>query len=174
MDNNVQNVTAVNNNFDFSFLKNESSNKNMIYSPMSIKYTLNMLKEGAVGSTYNEINNVIGNSKLSNCSSIDEYLSLANGLFIRNPYYNYIKLEYKIILKEKYGAEVIQDDFKSIQNVNRWIEDNTFGIIKNMLSDDIVNDPNLLMLILNSLAINMKWDSQFYFRNTKGCIFFFG
>jgi len=108
MDNPVQNVTnistVVDNNFDFSFLKNENNKKNMVYSPISIKYDLNMLKEGAVGSTYDEINSIIGNSKLPNYSNIDKILSLANGLFIRNPYYDYIKPEYKNALKEKYDG----------------------------------------------------------------------
>jgi len=53
-------------------------------------------------------------------------------------------------------AEVIQDDFKNIQNINRWIENNTLGRIKDMLSEDIVKDPNILMLIINSLSIDME------------------
>lgn len=35
--------------FDISFLKMENNNKNMIYSPLSIKYALAMLSEGSNG-----------------------------------------------------------------------------------------------------------------------------
>jgi len=51
--------------------------------------------------------------------TIDEHLSLGNGLFIRNSYYKYVSKEYKNALKEKYNAEVIQEDFRNIQNINQ-------------------------------------------------------
>jgi len=171
MSNNVQNVTVDDNYFDFSFLKNENNNKNIIYSPMSIKYILNMLKEGAVDNTYDEVNNVIGNSNLPNYLSFDTLL-LTNGLFIRNPYYEYLKPEYKNTLKEKYNAEVVPDDFKSIQNVNQWIYYKTLGIINNLLSEDTIKDPDLLMIIINALLIDMEWDFQFDYKKTNGYTFF--
>ena len=46
--------------FSMQFLKLENSEQNMIYSPLSIKYALNMLKEGANGNTKTQIENVIG------------------------------------------------------------------------------------------------------------------
>jgi len=67
MGNPIQNTSSISNgqypvvndnNFNFIFLKIENNIKNMIYSPISIEYTLNMLKEGAAGSTFDEINRV--------------------------------------------------------------------------------------------------------------------
>jgi len=156
------------NNFDFSFLKMENNKKNMLYSPLSIEYALNMLQEGALNNTYDEINKVIGNRNLPKYSSIDKSLSLANGLFIRDMFYKFIKPEYINVLKQKYDAEVKQEEFKSAQNTNKWIEDKTLGIIKNMLSDDIVKDPDLVMLIINALAIDMEWAARFSDNNTHG------
>ena len=45
-------------NFDIAFLKVENSKENKIYSPLSIKYTLKMLEEGANGITKQQISNV--------------------------------------------------------------------------------------------------------------------
>ena len=47
----IQNVDS--NNFAFSFLQMEFDKKNIVYSPLSIKYALNMLNEGATGNTKN-------------------------------------------------------------------------------------------------------------------------
>jgi len=51
-------------NFDLLFLKLENNKKNMLYSPLSIKYALHMLLEGAQGNTYTEISKVVGNKEL--------------------------------------------------------------------------------------------------------------
>jgi len=169
---NIQYPVLNDTNFEFSFLKMENNMKNMIYSPLSIEYALKMLQEGAVGSTYNEINKIIGNITLPKYTYIDGILSFGNGLFIRKIYYEYIKPKYTNTLKEKYNAEVIPDEFKNVQNANKWIEDKTLGIIKNILSNDTIKDPDLLILILNALVINMEWNNMFYKGYTEGYIFF--
>jgi len=154
--------------FDFSFLKLENKKKNMLYSPLSIKYALNMLQEGASNNTYTEINKLIGNESLTKYTSIDKNLSFANGLFIRDTFYEHVLTEYINTLKEKYEAEVIEDEFKDANNVNQWIEDKTLGIIKKMLKDDIVQNPLSVMILINALAIDMEWDSKFSYRSTWG------
>jgi len=42
----------------------ENNKSNMIYSPLSIKYSLHMLKDGANGNTFDKINELIGNTEL--------------------------------------------------------------------------------------------------------------
>nr|AAR97890.1 cellulosomal serpin precursor [Piromyces sp. E2] len=158
--------------FEFSFLKMENKKKNMLYSPLSIEYALNMLQEGANKNTYTEINKVIGNAELPKYASIEKVLSLANGLFVRDTYYENVRTEYIKTLKEKYDAEIIKDEFKDANNANQWIEDKTLGIIKNMLEDDLVQNPNLVMLIINALAIDMEWATQFSTEKTYGETFY--
>jgi len=94
----------------------------MLYSPLSIEYALKMLQEGANNNTFDEVNSVIGNIELTKYKNIDKNLSLANGLFIRDIYYKYVITKYINTLKEKYDAEIIEDPFKSAENVNKWIE----------------------------------------------------
>jgi len=174
VENPVQNATNVDiskTDFEFQFLKMENNKKNMLYSPLSIEYALKMLQEGAAENTFTEINKVIGNTELSKYESIDKNLSLANGLFIRDIYYDYVIKEYISTLVDKYDAEVIKDPFKSAQNANKWIEDKTLGIIKNILSDEVVQNPDNGMLIINALAIDMEWVYQFSFDKTYGEIF---
>jgi len=161
-------VVQSNPDFDFAFLKMENNNKNMIYSPLSVKYALHMLLEGAEGNTYTEISKVVGNEELTKYENIDKVLSLANGLFIRDSFYSYVKTPFINTLKDKYNAEVVKDSFSSAKNANDWIEEKTLGIIKNMLKDSDVKDPESQILLINSLAINMGWASSFSFKNTFG------
>ena len=131
-------------NFDLYFLQKENNSKNKVYSPLSIKYALSMLKDGTSGDSKKQIENIIGNyntKKYTNSSNV----SFANGMFIRNDYKKNIKDEYINLLKEKYNAEIIYDNFKSPDNINKWINDKTLGLIPNMLDD--TND-NLFHQIL--------------------------
>jgi len=158
--------------FDFIFLKLENNKKNMLYSPLSIKYALNMLQKGAENNTLVEINKIIGNNKPPKYPNSNTDIKLANGLFIRDVFYNLVKANYINTLKDEYNSEVIKDSFISANNVNKWIENKTLGIIKNILSDEIVKNPDVGMLIINALAIDITWSVLFNRNNTHGQTFY--
>ena len=150
------------------FLKLENNKKNMIYSPLSIKYALKMLEEGAEGNTKAQIEDLIGDTELAKYNSIENTLSFANGIFIRDGFVKNVKEEFKNNLMEKYNAEIKQDSFKNANNINKWIEEKTLNIIKNMLDDEIVQSSNSQMLLINALAIDMEWAEQFDTSETFG------
>lgn len=152
--------------FDYSFLKLETNKENLIYSPLSIKYALFMLSDGASENTKKEIDDLIGDKLPTKYKNIDKVLSLANSIFIRDTYKEYVIDEYVNTLKDKYDAEVIYDKFKNANNVNKWIEEKTFKIIKNMLEDSDVQNEALKMILINALAIDMEWDVEFDDNNT--------
>lgn len=149
------------NDFSLSFLKLESDKKNLIYSPLSIKYALSMLKEGANGKTKEEIVSVIGEDEPTKYEAIPNTLSLANSVFIRDTYKDKVNNSYTDTIKSKYDAEVIYDSFKDATTVNDWIANKTFNLIKNMLKDEYFNDPNLELILVNALAIDMEWQEGF-------------
>ncbi len=158
--------------FSTSFLKMENNNQNMIYSPLSIKYALKMLQEGANGNTYDQINKVIGNLNLTTYKNVENKLSLANSVFIRDTYSQYVRPEYTDLLVNKYNAELKIDKFENATNANNWIEDKTLGLIKNMLKDNQVAKPNVEMLLINALAIDLEWKDSFGFGDTSGQEFY--
>lgn len=158
--------------FSINFLKLENNKQNMIYSPLSIKYALKMLNEGANGNTRGQIENLIGESNLSNYKNIDKVLSFANGLYIRNTYTKYVKEDYRKILIEKYNAEINYDSFSNADNINKWIENKTFGTIKNMVQDKLVQNLYTEMLLINALAIDMEWEKSFDAQYTTGKDFY--
>ena len=141
--------------FDLAFLKVEEGNKNVVYSPLSIKYALAMLADGAEGVSKAQIENLIG-SYSSRAYINSEHRSLANAMFIRNDFAENVKSTYTDTLNRKYNASVVLDPFLSPANVNSWISDKTLGIINNMLDETTVNTATDYLLI-NALAIDMSW-----------------
>ena len=154
--------------FSLKFLKLENKKQNMVYSPLSIKYALNMLNEGAAGNTKTQIENVIGDLNLIKYNTIDEVLSLANSVYIRDTFAEYVKEDYMRTITEKYNAEVNYDAFNDATNINNWIADKTLGIIQNMLTDETVQNPANNMILINALAIDMGWESPFDTSDTYG------
>ncbi len=146
--------------FDLSFLQLENDKKNKVYSPLSIKYALEMLNEGANGETKDQISNILGeytSKKYANSKN----MSLANALFIKDSYKNSIKDSYINTLSDKYNAEVIYDSFKTPNTLNSWISEKTFKLIEN-LSEDI---SALDFILVNALAIDMEWVNKIQSEN---------
>ena len=154
--------------FTLSFLKLENNERNMVYSPLSIKYALKMLADGADGNTKTEIDNLIKDLDLTKYENIKDVLSLANSVYVREEYKENILKEYTDTLAQNYNAEVKYDSFESAVNINNWIEEKTLGIIKNLLDDSAVQDPAVIMLLINALAIDMEWGYQFDEAKTYG------
>lgn len=138
--------------FDLYFLQLENERKNKVYSPLSIKYALSMLNEGANGKTKKQISSVIGDynaKKYSNNSN----MSFANALFIRDSFKDSIKDSYINTLSHKYNAEVIFDSFKTPNKLNSWVSNKTFKLINNLFDDVSQNN----FILANALAIDMEW-----------------
>ena len=143
--------------FDLAFLMLESGEKNKLYSPLSIKYALAMLSEGAKGSTKEQIDDIIGGYK-SNKYVNSNNMSFANAVFINNTYKNQVKESYVKNLNNKYNAEVIYDDFTSANTINSWVSNKTFNLVNNILDDKTVKDK--YFFLINALAIDMEWNKN--------------
>ena len=107
-------------NFDLYFMQIENKQENMLYSPLSIKYALEMLGEGSKGTSRDQVDNLIGEyvaRKYTNSSN----MSFANAFFIRDTYKDEISSEFVNSLKSKYNAEVIYDSFKTPTVLNNWV-----------------------------------------------------
>lgn len=143
--------------FDLAFLMLESGEKNKLYSPLSIKYALAMLSEGAKGSTKEQIDDIIGGYK-SNKYVNSNNMSFANAVFINNTYKNQVKESYAKNLNNKYNAEVIYDDFTNANTINSWVSNKTFNLVNNILDDKTVKDK--YFFLINALAIDMEWNKN--------------
>lgn len=153
----------------YAFLQLETKKNNLVYSPLSIKYALHMLSDGAKGQTKDEIDKVIGNGVLPSYQGVEKHLAFANGLFIRDTYQEHIVAGYKELLQDSYNADLICYDFKSADRVNSWISDNTLGLINGLLQDNQVKKSDVILA--NALAIDMDWQARFDEADTRGSEF---
>ena len=144
--------------FDIKFLKLEKSKENKIYSPLSIKYALGMLKEGASGNTYTQLSSVIGDYKAKKYTN-SENLSFANAFFVKDSFKDGIKEEYINSLKDKFDAEVIYDSFESANTINTWVNNKTLKLISNLVNDE--DAKKLDYTLVNALGIDMEWEDKF-------------
>lgn len=151
--------------FDLYFLQTENQEKNKVYSPLSIKYALEMLEDGTTGDSKEQIKSVIGEYKANKYTN-SANMSLANAIFINNNYKDSIKSSYIDTLSEKYNADVQFDSFQSPDVVNSWINNKTLGLINNLV-DDISSEK---LLLINALGISMDWNEKFILYPNLGVI----
>ena len=138
--------------FDLYFLQLENEEKNKVYSPLSIKYALEMLAEGADGETKEQLDAIIGDyvaKKYTNSKN----MSFANAFFVRDTFKDSIKNDYIDLLKNKYNADLILDSFNSPKTINNWVNEKTLELIPSLVDDVSSND----FLLVNALAIDMEW-----------------
>ncbi len=144
------------NNFDLVFMQLENNGKNKVYSPLSIKYALEMLAEGADGQTKEQLDFIIG-EYVAKTYNNNKNMSFANAMFIKNSSKDSIVSNYKDYLKTKYNAEILYDSFEKPDNLNGWISTKTLNLINNMFDNSISNYDYFLV---NALAIDMEWNYQ--------------
>ena len=140
------------------FLKIESGRKNLVYSPLSIRYGLSLLKEGANGETKTEIEKVLGEKTPTKYENVKDKLSLANAVFIREGFKDAVLASYVKAVEKNYNAEVIYDPFKDAALLDKWVSEKTFKLI-DKIGVEIEEDTE--MVLANALAIQMNFVNGF-------------
>lgn len=152
--------------FDLAFLKKTNGEKNIIYSPLSIKYALAMLADAAEGESKDQITGIIGDYKPAAYLN-SENRSIANALMVRTDFAEAVKQSYVGTLSNKYNASLITDSFETPDNANKWVSEGTLGIINDLFDESTLNENTAFMLV-NALAIDMKWTNQLQCEAKKG------
>lgn len=144
-------------NFNIRLIKtvNSSVKSNYLISPYSIEMALNLLKEGAKDNTYDEINNLV-NRKINDVSN--EKVKVANAMFVKNKFKNYIEKSFYDNLKAKYNSEILYDDFNTPKLINNWVNEHTDKMIPKIL-DTI--DKDFVLGLANAIAIDVDWTNSF-------------
>lgn len=138
---------------DLSFLKLNNEEKNIVFSPLSIKYALSMLVDAAEGDTKKEILDLLGDYQVRKYVNSNN-MSFANAMFIRDTFAQDVKEEYINNLKNKYNADIIFDNFSNAKILNDWVSNKTYKLVNNLM-DDTINA--LDFVLVNALAIDMQW-----------------
>ncbi|XP_045383340.1 serpin B7 isoform X1 [Lemur catta] len=180
----------------FREMDNNQGNGNMFFSSLSIFTALAMVRLGARGDCAAQIdkllhfNDASGHGSPSNrqpalqsqlkrvlsdinTSHKDYDLSIANGLFAEKIFdfdKNYIQCAEKL-----YNANVERVDFTNDMEdtrhkINKWIEKETHGKIKNVLNEGSISS-SAVMVLVNAVYFKGKWESAFTKSETVNCRF---
>lgn len=161
---------------DYSFrimsqvLSDEDRNENVMISPASIMFAMDLAASGSNGNTLTQITDLfsegadpleqqafaaemmdhIGSSEgvSFNCANAvwTNQLRMSSGL---NP-------SYQDYIEEYFDAEAIQEEFSAdtVNEINSWINDHTNGMIDHVL-DDLA--PHTIAVLVNAIAFEGDW-----------------
>lgn len=146
--------------------------ENVLFSPVCLLYALSMTANGADGDTLEQIEDTLNSTVSYLNNDLQSYraalpqaedcrLHLANSLWLADDDRLAVKPEFLEVCKTKYGAEVqaIPFDDSAPGKVNRWVEENTDGMIPEIL--DEVSD-TAVMYLLSAMAFDAEWQQKYF------------
>lgn len=146
--------------------------KNVLFSPICLLYALSMTANGADGDTFDQMEDTLNSTVSYLNNDLQTYraalpqaedcrLHLANSLWLADDARLAVKPEFWEVCKTKYEAEVqtIPFDGSAPGKVNRWVEENTDGMIPEIL--DEVPD-TAVMYLLSAMAFDAEWQHKYF------------
>ena len=157
----------------YGLLLRDHSSENLVVSPFNVYVALTMLYEGTNTSTREELGKVMGLNSADACSAYRELISMlpiggnntavlyvANGAWLREGFP--FRDEYVSRVKQCFNGYV--EYFTSIdelvESVNKWVEEKTNGLIKNLLSRDLV-PPDTVAVLVSAIYFKADWLKEF-------------
>lgn len=164
---------------DFSFrLLNESRSEfegdALLVSPLSAMLALAMTANGAEGKTLEEMENVFGgmyiedlNEQLFNYTSSlistdDAKFNLANAIWVTSSPSFSINRNFVKAVENTFDADIVAADMgdpATVDAINAWANEQTFGMIPEILDKDSINEMTA-MVLLNAIALDALWQVQ--------------
>lgn len=150
---------------------------NTLFSPVSLSLNLSMLANGADGATLEELSAALGSSDglnalnkklIDGLVSADKTsrISIANSIWVR-PEFDLLE-EFVRTNCDNYYADIFRRNLSlkaTMDEINAWVEENTSGIIKNMLDkplEDVVP-----LTLANAVYFYGSWVNSFDKEFTK-------
>ncbi|XP_039501767.1 serine protease inhibitor 42Dd [Drosophila santomea] len=155
----------------YQLLAKKNANKNLISSPLSVEIALSMAYMGARGKTAQEMRQVLKlpedkkqvaakyKDLLTELEGREKVaiLSLANRIYVNNGYE--LVPGYNQIVKDSFKAEAeaisVADPKKAASIVNKWVDNQTRGKIRDIVEAKDMSD--LILIILNAIYFKGQW-----------------
>ncbi len=182
----LSSIIDASNSFAYRLFENLIQNekgKNVFISPTSIYTALSMAMNGAKGTTYNEMADILGlksltrkqinllsKALLESLSNLNPEikLNIANSIWIDNS----VKAVKKFIKdsKDNFNSEIRNLKFNASTpgKINSWVADNTDNMIKKLIS---TLPANAKIVLLNAIFFHGKWKEPFKEHNTRPRVF---
>lgn len=170
---------------DFS---NAQPSGNIVFSPFSILMLISLLVSSSDGRTREELEEFL-NGKASDENALkmisflqqiqrefteDRTLYSANALLVGENYREYIRDSYVRLVKKAYDSQVLTSD-NLLEDVNRWVNEKTHGMIPQVLEQV---SPDLVAILMNAVSFDAQWERTYYdedvvnedFHNSDGSV----
>lgn len=151
--------------FGLELLKKCYRGNNTMVSPFSVLTVLNMVRDGASGSTLDSMSAVMGICKedfqeLADSLDVKQELSSANGVWINSNLGVTLKDMYLQTVTADYGAPVKASPFDegTVREINAFVNGVTDGQIPTVL-DEL--NPLQTSCLVNAVNFDGKWDKAF-------------
>ncbi|MGN0347243.1 MAG: serpin family protein [Lachnospiraceae bacterium] len=166
-------------NFSFELLKSSMEEtgeyNNVLVSPVSVAYALNMTAIGAEGDTYDQIADLLcaGAAKSDLIAYVDETmehlqksdaLSIANAVWANETILERDNMElnpdFKEILDDAFDAktEMLPFDDDAVDEINDWVNDNTDEMIPEIIRR---LDEDAILVLVNAMAFDSNWETPY-------------
>lgn len=180
--------------FAFDFYKQliAGNEKNLVFSPYSIRQAFAMVYAGARGSTESQMTDVLNytggqNEVHARLNALDSVLEtrgvpddpdafellIANALWVQDGFT--MLPDYLDVLARNYGAGVQLVNFsgqsqQAADAINQWAADNTRKMISKITTPDMVKD--LTVFLANAIYLKSKWQEEFDPEDTEDADFY--
>ncbi|KAF5203568.1 Serpin-z1c [Thalictrum thalictroides] len=163
-------------------LSKEAKENNFVYSPCSIQLAMSLVANGSNGSTLSELLTFLEAKDLNHLNSVAEdlvntltesseegqqILTFVGGVWIDESLH--LNPTFKSIAESIYKGQAEAVDFENkaaevVNELNRWAEGATNGLIKSVLPQGSLDETSRLVLA-NALYFKGKWTEEFLKRN---------
>ena len=153
------------------FQNTNTTTENTLISPLSVLCALSMTANGANAKTLEEMEQVLGMTPedlnqylytyVRNLPQGENYkLSLANSIWFTDDERFTVRENFLQTLTDYYKADIYAAPFdnQTCKDINNWVEENTDGMIPEIL-DQI--PPNAVMYLINALAFDARWSETY-------------
>lgn len=152
-------------------VKENKTNKNVVFSPLSLSMALALTSSGAQGQTLAEMAKALGFEGLSSADigsyykqilssmvSADKKTAISSANAVWTSYD--LKQGFVDEVEALYDAKIENLDFsgspdKAMKTINDWAKEKTNGLIPQFLKEPLAKD--VVMLLTNALYFNGKW-----------------
>lgn len=151
------------------FQQSVKEGENTLISPLSVIYALGMTANGAEGDTLSQMQDVFGLSigKLNEylytyknrLPSGDKYkLGIANSIWFKDDDGLVLNPNFLQINADWYNAALYKSPFddSTLEDINSWVNENTDGMIKDII-DDIPTEA--VMYLINAIVFDAEWQN---------------
>ena len=154
------------------FKESMADGENTLISPLSVLVALSMTANGADNETLSQMEAVLGmpidqlntwiSTYMANLPEEEKYkLSLANSIWFTDDERFTVNQDFLQTNADYYGADIYRAPFDddTCKDINKWVKDNTDGMIKNILNEI---PAEAVMYLINALAFDAEWQDIYF------------